>query len=171
MNGYNSVFSFQGHFATGVDNNETINLLEQSVRALEVNSEHAINIEFGGRETSEFAFSMGQRCAIIGLFEVIRKMMSQGNIEESTTNKTKMDELQHVVEDVLRRRLRRRTLDFPIYKSSVERFPYSLYIPCVKCQKLELVTVSELVKPNGEKKLNVRTLAYAKHVEECGFSS
>ncbi|KAG5677112.1 hypothetical protein PVAND_006895 [Polypedilum vanderplanki] len=167
MNGYNSVFSFQGHFATCIDNNETINLLEQSVRALKISSQHLQHIDINGKTPGDFTFTMGQRCEIIGVFEKIRNMIQYNSLEEELGLESKIQNLQHVVEDVLRRRLRRKTLGFPIHKSSIEKFPYSVWIPCCKCQKLQIVTISELSKPNGEKKLNVRTLSYVKHVEEC----
>jgi hypothetical protein len=181
MNGYNSVFSFQGHFSAGVDNNETINLLEQSVRVLEINSEHANNIELGGRPSSEFAFSMGQRCFVLGFFNKISKMIEDGSIEtlgardekqeslliSRTKYNLEPEHLQETIETVLRHRINNHTLDFPIVKKSIQNFPYNLWIKCVKCQKTLRITITEDRKSNGRKNINIRTHHCIAHIKNC----
>ncbi|KAG5677113.1 hypothetical protein PVAND_006896 [Polypedilum vanderplanki] len=181
MNGYNSVFSFQGHFAANVDNEDLIQQLQQSVRFLDPNSDHVKNINVGRRRLETFEFTLGERCLILGLFDKIGKMIQDGSIEtlgirdekkeslliSRTKYNLEPEHLQETIETVLRHRINNHSLNFPIVKKCIEKFPYTIWIKCMNCQKSLRVTVTEDRKANGRKNINIRTHHCIAHIKNC----
>lgn len=83
------------------------------------------------------------------------------------------ESLQLTINKVLRDRLKGnfRFHTFPIVRSRIDKFPITLWIPCVKCERELAISITEDRKQSGKTNYNIRTHHFVRHLLRCSITN
>lgn len=173
LNGFNNSLSFLGQPLDKFT--ELIGDLEASVRDLPEEAPFLKTINLADRPHTLFSFNLGQKSSIRAMFTTLKDILENNQPNNPPTLSANdfqsassiASNLTNLIQAKLRKVLNDESLDIVISRSSTRSFPFTVLVPCGKCRKEKLISITRDMRANGKTYTNIRTHKYVTHYKNC----